>query len=51
MGGVTLKQVAQRGGRCPVFGYIQCQAGWGSEHPDLAVGVPVHYRGVGLYGL
>ena len=27
------------------------QAGPGSEQPDLAVGVPVHCRGVGLHGL
>ena len=25
----------------------QGQAGWGSEHPDGAVGVPVHCRGIG----
>jgi len=24
----------------------QGQAGWGSEQPDVAVGVPVHYRGL-----
>jgi len=29
-------------------GDIQDQAGQGSEQPDLAVGVPVHCRGVGL---
>ena len=29
----------------------QGQAGQGSEHPDQAVGVPVHCRGVGLDGL
>ena len=27
---------------------IQDQAGWGSEQPDLAVGVPVHCRRAGL---
>ena len=43
--------VAQRGDGCSVPGDIQGQAGQGSEHPDLAVGVPVHYRGVGLDGL
>ena len=26
---------------------IQGQAGWDSEQPDVAVGVPVHSRGVG----
>jgi len=35
-------QVAQRCGRCPVPGDIQCQAGPGSERP-----VPAHCRGVG----
>ena len=29
-------------------GDIQGQAGRGSEQPDLAVGVPVHCRGIGL---
>ena len=42
------KQVAQRGGGCPVFGDIEGQAGPGSEQPDLAVGVPAHCRGDGL---
>jgi len=32
----------------PASGNTQGQAGWGSEQPDLAVGVPVHCRGVGL---
>ena len=27
------------------------QAGWGSEHPDVALGAPVHCRGVGQDGL
>ena len=27
---------------------LQGQAGWGFEHPDVAVGVPVHCWGVGL---
>jgi len=35
----------------PLLGDIQGQAGQGSEHPDLAVDVPVHCRGVGLEGL
>ena len=39
---------AQRGGGCPIPGDTQEQAGWGSEQPDVAVGVPVHRRGVGL---
>ena len=43
----ALEQVAQRGGGCYVSGDIQGQAGWGSEQPDLPVGVPVHCRGVG----
>ena len=38
----------QRGGGSPVPGDIQGQAGPGFEQPDLAVGVPVHCRGVGL---
>jgi len=32
---------------CPIPGDIQSQVGWGSEHPDLAVGIPVHCKGVG----
>jgi len=32
-------------------GDIQNQAGWGSEQLDLAVGVLVHCRGVGLHDL
>jgi len=47
-GGETQAQIAQRGGGCPIPGDAQGQAGWGFEHPDLAVGVPVHCRGVGL---
>lgn len=46
-----LAQVAQRGGGCLISGDTQGRAGWGSEHPDAAVGVPVHYRGVGLHDL
>ena len=49
-GGEALGQVAWRGGGCPIPGSIQGQAGCGSEQPDLAVGVPVHYKGVGLIG-
>ena len=47
-GGKALEQVAQRGGGCPTPGDTQGQAGWGAEQPDLAVGDPVHCRGVGL---
>ena len=36
----------QGGGRYPVPGDIQGQAGWGPEQPDLAVDVSVHCRGV-----
>jgi len=43
-----MAQVAQRGGECPVRGDIQSQAGRGSEQPDVAAGIPVHCRGVGL---
>ena len=43
-----LEQVAQRGGGCLVPGNFQGQAGWGSEQPDLAVGVLAHSMGVGL---
>ena len=35
-------------GECPIPGGLQGQAGQGSEQPDLAVGAPVHCRGVGL---
>ena len=35
-------------GGCLVPGDTQGQAGWSSMQPDLAVGVPVHCRGVGL---
>jgi len=44
-GGKTLAQVAQRGGRCPIPGNIQGQAGQGSEKRE---DVPTHGRGVGL---
>jgi len=47
----VLAQVAQRGSGCPVPGDIQGQAGWDSEHPDRAVGVPVHCRAVEPDGL
>jgi len=46
--GEALEQVAQIGGECPIPGDSQGQAGRGSEQPDLAVGVAVHCRRVGL---
>jgi len=46
--GEALEQVAQRCGGSHVPGDIQGQAGQGSEHPDLPVGVPVHCKRVGL---
>mgnify|MGYP001856433314 CR=1 FL=1 len=46
-GDEALEQVAQRGGGCCILGDTQSQAGWGSEHSDLTVGVPVPCRGVG----
>jgi len=49
--GEALAQVAQGDGGCHVPRNIQSQAGWGSEHPDLAVGIPIRCRGVGLNGL
>ncbi|KAK4808965.1 hypothetical protein QYF61_015199 [Mycteria americana] len=45
-GGETLKQIAQRGGRCPIPGNIQGQVGQGSEQPDLVEDVPAHCRGL-----
>jgi len=42
-----VKQWKQRSGGSPILGDIKAQAGWGSEHSDLAVGIPVHCRGVG----
>jgi len=50
-GSEALAQVAQRGDGCPMPGDTQGQAGWGSGHPDGAVGIPIHCRGVGLDGL
>ena len=46
--GVTVEQVAQRGGWCPLPGNIQGQVGQGSEQPDLVVDDPALCRGVGL---
>jgi len=48
MGGEALAQVVQKASGCPTPGDAQGQVEWGSEHPDVAVGVPVHCRGVGL---
>jgi len=42
------EQVAQSGGGCSAPVDNQGQAGQCSEQPDLAVGVPDHYRAVGL---
>ena len=47
----AVEQVAQRGGGFSILGDTQGQAGWGFEQPDVAIGVPVHCRGVGLHGL
>ena len=44
VGGETLAQVAQRGGRCPSPGITPGQVGWGSEQLD-PVDVPAHGRG------
>jgi len=45
-GGETLDQVAHRGGRCPIPGNIQGQAGHCFEQPDLVEDVPAHCRGL-----
>ena len=47
-GGETLAWVGRTGGRCPIPGNIQGQAGRGSEQPDLVEDVPAQCRGVGL---
>jgi len=31
-GAETLDEVAQRGGRCPILGSVQGQAGWALSH-------------------
>ena len=41
-------QMAFSGGKNHVPGDIQGHAGPGSDQPDVAAGVPVHCRGVGL---
>jgi len=43
----ALAQVALRGGGCSVPGSTHGQAALGSVQPDLALGVPVYFRGVG----
>jgi len=50
-GSEVLAQVVQGGGGCPIPGDSQGQAAQGSEQPGVAVGVPVHCRGIGLNGL
>ena len=48
-GAEAVEQVAQRGGRCTEPGDSQGQMGGeGSEQSDVAVGVPIHCRRVGL---
>lgn len=44
----ALEQAAQRGGACPIPEDTHGQVGQGSECPDVAVGVSVHCRRVGL---
>jgi len=46
-----LEEVAQRCGGCPIPRDSQGQAGLPSEKPNLAVGISVHHRVVGLDGL
>ena len=46
-----LKQVAQRGCRCPGPGNIQGQVEQSSREPYLVVDVPAHCRWVGLEDL
>ena len=47
-GDEALEQFAQLCGVCPIPGDTQGQAGQGSDHPDVAVGVPIHRREVAL---
>jgi len=42
------KQIAQRGGRCPISGSTQGQVGRGSEQPGLVEHICVHCRQAGL---
>ena len=46
--GEAVQQVAKRYGECPIPGNSQDGAGWGSEQPDLAVGVFAYCRTVRL---
>ena len=41
-GGEALARAVQKCVGDPIVGDIQGQAGWGSVHSDLAIGVPVH---------
>lgn len=50
-GSKALEQVSKRGGGCLAPADIQCQVGWGSDQPDVAIDVPVYCRGVGLHHL
>ena len=50
-GSEALEQAAQRSGGCPMPEDYQGKAGPGPGQYDLAVDVPVHFRGVGLDGL
>lgn len=47
----ALAQDPQRGCGSPIPSDTQSQAGQVSDHLDLAVGITVHFRGVGLGGL
>ena len=44
--GETVEQASRRGGRCPIPGNIQGQAGQGSEQPNLVVDSPAYCRGI-----
>ena len=50
-GSEALEQVAQRCGLCPTPGDCQGEAGAGPGQPDIAVDVPICYKGVRLDGL
>ena len=50
-GSEALQQVARSDGGCPIPGDIRGQIGSDSEQPDVAIGISVHCRGVGLDGL
>lgn len=45
-GSGTLEEAAQRGGRCPIPGNIQGQAGHGSQQPDLVEDVPAYWGSI-----